>query len=125
MRTPPKVEHAVNALSTIHHDGTYVVPAAIDYIDDLSLSRSNTILLMEAQRKHELLHFGYVAQLESFRVVFSKRPASPMQLFFFPRFTCGDCGHLWMSVKEYINLLCGATQNDAWDFRPLQPSFFV
>jgi hypothetical protein len=61
MRSPAKVEQAVIAKSTIHHDGSYVVPATIDN-DGLSLTPSKIGLVRGAQRKHELLHFGYVAQ---------------------------------------------------------------
>jgi 8-oxo-dGTP pyrophosphatase MutT (NUDIX family) len=60
MRTRAQVEQAGAAQSTIHHDATYVVPTTID-IDGLSLTPSESGLLKEAQREHELLHFGYVA----------------------------------------------------------------
>jgi hypothetical protein len=60
LRTPAKVEQIVITQSTIHHDGTYVVPSTID-IDGLSLTDFKTRLLKETQCKFDLLHFGYVA----------------------------------------------------------------
>jgi hypothetical protein len=66
IRTPAKLEHAVTAHSTIHPYGTFLFPPSID-IAEFSLTPSKTGLLKEAQRKHELLNFGCVAQWESFR----------------------------------------------------------
>jgi 8-oxo-dGTP pyrophosphatase MutT (NUDIX family) len=72
-RTHAKVEQAVNAQSTIHHVGTYVVPAMVD-IDGLSLMPSKTGLVNENQIiKYELLHIGYVAHWQSFRVAMVSR----------------------------------------------------
>jgi hypothetical protein len=39
LRTPIKVEQVVNVESTIHHDGSYVVPTTVD-IDGHSLTPS-------------------------------------------------------------------------------------
>jgi hypothetical protein len=47
-------------MSTVHNDGTYVVPSTID-IDELYLTPSKTWLLKDTQCKFELLHFVYVA----------------------------------------------------------------
>jgi hypothetical protein len=67
-------------------------------------------------RKYDLLHFGYVAQWESFRgdvisrqVFLQEESSLPKQLFFHPRFTASDCGRMWMLIKGYINQLCGET----------------
>jgi hypothetical protein len=65
LRTPAKVEHAVNAQSTFPPDNSYVVPTT-GGIDKLLLTPSEIGLVREAQRKNEYLHFGYVAQRESF-----------------------------------------------------------
>jgi hypothetical protein len=35
-----------------------------------------------------------------------------MRLFFFARVTAGDCGHVWMLIKGYIDKLCGETPSD-------------
>jgi hypothetical protein len=67
LRTPAKVDHVVQAQSTINHYGTYIVRESID-IGGLSLAPSKTRLLLAAQRKFDLLHFGFVAQWEAFRV---------------------------------------------------------
>jgi hypothetical protein len=98
-RTPTKVEHAVTAQSTVHHDGSYVESATVD-IDGLSLTPAKICLLKEAKRKHEFLHFDYVAWWESFRAVVISRQlflnqntSLPMHIFFFSRFTFGDWGH--------------------------------
>jgi 8-oxo-dGTP pyrophosphatase MutT (NUDIX family) len=56
LRTPTKVEHVVNPHSTIHPDGSYVVPTTVD-IDELSLTPSQIWLVRETQRNYELLHF--------------------------------------------------------------------
>jgi hypothetical protein len=63
-----------------------------------------------------MLHFGYVAQWESFRgnvisrQIFVHEDLSlPKQLVFFhARFTVSDCGPMWMLIKGYIYELCGA-----------------
>jgi hypothetical protein len=65
MSTPAKVEHAVTILSTIHLNGTYFVPITIG-IDGISLTPTRIGLVRETQRNHELLHFDYVAEWESF-----------------------------------------------------------
>jgi hypothetical protein len=92
LRTPAKVEQAVIAQSTFHHDGTYVVPSTIN-IDGLYLTPSKKGL-----RKFELLHFGYVAHWEAFRGAVISR-----QFFFFTRFTAADYGRVWMLIKGYTN----------------------
>jgi hypothetical protein len=66
MRTRANVEYAVTAQSTIHLDGSCVVPTTVD-IDGLSLTPSKIGLAIGAQPKHELLYPGYVGQWESFR----------------------------------------------------------
>jgi hypothetical protein len=68
MRTLAKVELAVTAQSTVRRDGSHGVPTIID-IDGLSLTPSKVGLLKATERKYEMLHFGYVAQWESFRGV--------------------------------------------------------
>jgi ADP-ribose pyrophosphatase YjhB (NUDIX family) len=65
LRTPAKVEQAVTAQSTIHSDGFCVIPTMID-IDGLSLTPFKIGIVREVHRKHELLHFGSVAQWEAF-----------------------------------------------------------
>jgi 8-oxo-dGTP pyrophosphatase MutT (NUDIX family) len=70
-RTPVEVSQAVIAHATINLDVTYVLPKSID-IDGISLTPSKVGLLPAAQRKFELLHFGYVAQWEAFRDEISK-----------------------------------------------------
>jgi hypothetical protein len=50
LRTPAKVERAVVAQSTIHPDGTYVVPASLDM---LTLTPSVTARVNESQRKYK------------------------------------------------------------------------
>jgi hypothetical protein len=66
LSTHAKVVQAVTPLSTINHDGIYVVLESID-IDGLSLTPTKTGLLPSIIRKFELLHFGYVAQWGTFR----------------------------------------------------------
>jgi hypothetical protein len=75
MRTLAKVEHAVTTQSTVHHDVSYVISATVD-IDGLLLTPYKIGFLMEVQRKHELLHFGYVAKWESFRTAVIHRQLS-------------------------------------------------
>jgi hypothetical protein len=65
LRTHAKVEQAVTAQSAIHHDGSYVVPATVD-IDNLSLTPSKIELGKETESTYKRLHFGYVAQCQSF-----------------------------------------------------------
>jgi ADP-ribose pyrophosphatase YjhB (NUDIX family) len=118
LRTPAKVSQDATTQSTISPNGTYVVPKSID-IDGLSLTPSKTELLPHAQRRFQLLHFGYVTQLEAFRgVVISKQMFSnedtslPRLLLLWPRFTHGDSGFVRMLIKRYIYLLCGETPTD-------------
>jgi hypothetical protein len=69
-------------------------------------------------RMYELLHFGYVAEWESFRGVviyqqlFIYEDSLPKQFCFHPCFTIVDCGHVWKLIKGYINKLFGETPND-------------
>jgi hypothetical protein len=49
LRTPAKVEQAVTPQSTIHYNGSYVVPASVD-IDGLSLTPSKIGLVGKDQR---------------------------------------------------------------------------
>jgi hypothetical protein len=63
--TPAKLVQDVTAQSIISYDGTYAIPTTID-IDDLSLTPTKTRRLLEITRKFGLLHFGYVAQWETF-----------------------------------------------------------
>jgi hypothetical protein len=65
-RTFARVEQATDAHSTINPHGTYVVPESID-IDGPSLTPTKIELIPSSIRKFELLHFGYVAQWETFR----------------------------------------------------------
>jgi hypothetical protein len=131
--TPAKVEQAVATQSTVHHGGTYVVPATVDIDCLISLTPFKTgVLNKEAERKHELSYFGYVAQWKSFRdAVISRRfflhqdTSLPMQLFFFPRFTTGDCGHVWMLIKGYIHQLCDETPTDLRMRAPAPTTNFV
>jgi hypothetical protein len=115
LRTLAKVEQAVTAQSTIHPDGTYIVPPTID-IDGLFHMPSKIWLFKKTQHKCEVLHFGYVAHWEAFRVVLiSKKLFAhddtllPRQLFFSASFTVVDSGFVWMFIKGYINHLCGET----------------
>jgi hypothetical protein len=62
LRTLAKVEHAVAAQSIVYPHDSYVISATVG-IDGLSLTSSRIELLKETQRKHELLHFSYVAYL--------------------------------------------------------------
>jgi hypothetical protein len=66
LRTPAKVEQAVRAHWTIRPNGTYIFRESIDIVG-LSLTPSKTGVLHAAQRKFELLYFGFVAQWEAFR----------------------------------------------------------
>jgi hypothetical protein len=66
IRTHAKLVQAVTTQSTINQDDTYVVLSTID-MDGLSLTPIKTGRLPEVIRKFELLHFGYVAQWETFR----------------------------------------------------------
>jgi hypothetical protein len=113
LRTPAEVLQVFTTHSTINHDGTYVVLESID-IDGLSLKPSKSGLLLAAQRKFELLHFGYVAQWEAFRgagiskQLFSHDDTSlPRLLWFSPRFIGFDSRCVWMLIKGYINKLYG------------------
>jgi hypothetical protein len=75
LRTPTKVDQAFRAHSTINNpDGTYVVSKSID-VDGLSLTASKIGLLLVAQRKFELLNFGFVAQWVAFRdaIIYKQR----------------------------------------------------
>jgi hypothetical protein len=96
LRALAKVEKVVTA----HFDGTYTVPSILD-IDGLSLTQSKIGIERETQRKYELLHFGNVAQWESFRGAVTSRhlflhedQSLPMQPFFHPRFIAADCDHV-------------------------------
>jgi hypothetical protein len=95
LRTPSKVEQAATAQSTIHSESTYVVPTTVD-IDGLSLAPPETGLAIEAQRKHELLHLGYVARWESFRGVVIFRPLFLYEQGLDPPFFC------WVRIHEYL-----------------------
>jgi hypothetical protein len=115
--TPVKVEQAVTAKSTIHHDGSYVAPATIN-INGLYVTLSKTGLVKETHRKHELLHFAYVAEWESYRAVFVFRQfflhedtSLPMQLFV-AGFKTFDYGQVWMSIQGCINQMYGKTPTD-------------
>jgi hypothetical protein len=73
-------------------------------------------LVMETKRKFELLDFGYAAEWEYFRGAVIYRQlflhvdsSLPRQLFFHPRFTNAECGHVWILIKACINELCGQT----------------
>jgi hypothetical protein len=66
IRTLAKLIQVVTTQSTINPDGTYVVPTTVD-IDGISLTRTKIGRLHFVIRKFELLHFGYVAQWETFR----------------------------------------------------------
>jgi hypothetical protein len=131
LRTPTKVEQAANAHSTIHYDGTYVVPSTID-IDGLTLTPSKTWILKETQPKFKTVHFSYVAQWEAFRgAVISKHVLAhddaslPRHLFFFIRFLVADSGHAWVLIKGYINQLCRATPIDVRMGVPAPTTNFV
>jgi len=62
LRAPLEVEHDVTAQSTVHPNGSYVVPTTVD-IDGLSLTASKIGLVRETRRTYEFLHFGYMAQM--------------------------------------------------------------
>jgi hypothetical protein len=66
LRTPAQLEQAITAQSTMNPDGSYVVPDTLD-IGGLNLMPAKTGLLLAMKQKSELLHFGYVTQLETFR----------------------------------------------------------
>jgi hypothetical protein len=113
LRTPTKVEQVVTAQSTVHLDGSYVVPTTVD-IDGLSLTPFKIGLVIETQCKYDLFHFGYVAQRESFRGDVISRHlfvhedlSLPEHLFFHTRFTIVNRGPVRMLIKVYINKLCG------------------
>jgi hypothetical protein len=67
-----KVEHVVIVQSKVPHDDSYVVPTTVD-INGLILTPYVTGLVKESQRKYELLHFGFVAQWQPFRVIILSR----------------------------------------------------
>jgi hypothetical protein len=58
MRSPPQLEHAVTAHSTINPDGFYVVPERID-VGGLNLTPAKTGLLPAMKHKSELRHLYY------------------------------------------------------------------
>jgi 8-oxo-dGTP pyrophosphatase MutT (NUDIX family) len=61
LRTPPKLEQVVTPQATTNSDGSYVVPATIDF-DGFSLTPAKHGLLPVLKRMFEFLHFGYVTQ---------------------------------------------------------------
>jgi ADP-ribose pyrophosphatase YjhB (NUDIX family) len=113
LRTPAQVEQAVLAQSTVNPDGTYVVPETIN-TDGLNLTPAQTWLIRAEKHKSELLHFGYVAQWESFfRAVRQHAPvlhddtSIPRQFHMYSRFTTVDSGHVWLLIRGHINRLTG------------------
>jgi hypothetical protein len=102
-----KVEQATTAQSTISPYGTYVVPESID-IDGLWLTPTKIELIPSSIRKFELLHFGYVAQWETFRRAVTTNhllchdDTARAVSFIFSFFNCRLKGHVWMSKKSYI-----------------------
>jgi hypothetical protein len=116
LRTLAKVEHVATPQSTFHHDSSYVVPVVVD-TDGLSLTPSKIGLV--TQRKYELIHFGYMAQWESFRgatisrqLFLQEDTSSPRRLFYHPPFTASDYSLAWMLIKGYTCQLCGETPID-------------
>jgi hypothetical protein len=112
IRTHAKLVQVVSAQSTINYDGTYVVPATID-IDGMSLTPTKTRLLPPIIRKFELLHFGYVAQWETFRravttnqLLCHEDTLLPRQFLFYSRFSTIDSG--LVLVRGSINHMCDA-----------------
>jgi hypothetical protein len=118
LRTLAQLEQVVTAQSTFSPDGSYVVPATIN-IDGLSLTLAKHGLLPALKHKYELLHFGFVTQLETFRPAFYTHQvlchddtALPRQFLFYSRFTSVDSCHVWLLIRGYINQLCGQPPTD-------------
>jgi hypothetical protein len=118
IRTRVKLMQAVTTHSTIIRDGTYVVPATID-IDGLSLTPTKAGRLPDAMRKFELLHFGYVAQWETFRravttnqLLCHEDTSMARQFLFYSRLSTVDSGHVWMLIRSNNNRLCSETPTD-------------
>jgi isopropylmalate/homocitrate/citramalate synthase len=61
-RTPAKAEHAVTARSTIHLDGSNIVPKTID-IDGVSIKPSNIGLNINTVLCGRYMIKGYIDQL--------------------------------------------------------------
>jgi ADP-ribose pyrophosphatase YjhB (NUDIX family) len=118
LRTPPQLEQAVTAQSTINPDGSYVVPETID-IGGLNLTPAQTGLLPAVNHKNELLLFGYVTQWETFRrAVYTHQPllhddtTIPRQFLMYSRFTSVYSGPVWILIRGHINNMCGETPTD-------------
>jgi ADP-ribose pyrophosphatase YjhB (NUDIX family) len=118
LRTLAKVLKVVTAKSTINLDGTYVVLESID-IDRLSLTATKIGLLPAIQRKFELLHFGYVAQWETFRRAVTTNQllsyddmSLARQFLFYFGFSTVDTGRVRMLIKGYIYQPCREKPTD-------------
>jgi hypothetical protein len=117
IRTTAKLIQVVTQ-STINPDGTYVVSATID-IHGLSLTPTKSGRLHDVIRTFELLHFGYVAQWETYpqavttnQLLCHEGTSLPRQFLFYPRFSTIDNCHVWMLIRGHINRLCGETPTD-------------
>jgi hypothetical protein len=71
------------------------------------------------KQKSELLHFGYVTPLETFRravytshALFHDDTTITRQFFMYPRFSSFDSCLAWLLIRGYINQLCGETPTD-------------
>jgi hypothetical protein len=80
--------------------GSYIVPETID-IGGFPLKPVKDGLLPNLMHKHELLHFGYVTQWETFcRAVYTRQvlcyvdTSIPRQFLMYPRFASVDSGHV-------------------------------
>jgi ADP-ribose pyrophosphatase YjhB (NUDIX family) len=109
LRTHAQLDKAITAQSIVSADGSYVVQTTID-IDGLSLTPAKHGVLLALKQKHELLHFGYVTQWETFRrfvythqVLCHDDSSTPRQFLMYSRFTSVDSGHVWMLIRGYIN----------------------
>jgi hypothetical protein len=102
IRTLAKLVQAVAIQSTINLDGTYVIPATID-IDGLSLTPTMIGRLPYVIRMFEILHFGYMAQWETFyqavttnQLLCHEDTSITRQLLFYSRVSTVDRGPMWM-----------------------------
>jgi hypothetical protein len=104
IRTHAKLVQVVTAHSTNNPYAIYVDSATIDIVG-LSLTPTKIGLLLAIIRKFELLHFGYVAQWETFRravtthqLLCHEDTFLPRQFMFYSRFSSVDSSHVWMLI---------------------------
>jgi hypothetical protein len=104
IRTHAKLVQAITAQSTNNPYVNYVVSATID-IDGLSVKPTKIWLLLAIIRRFDLLHFGYLAQWETFRravtthqLLCHENTSLPRHFLFYSRFSTVDSGHVWMLI---------------------------